>query len=479
MFKKLVVMTCVGLSMLAYGQKETLTIESAVMNQYRKYYPEHIMGFSWIPNSDNFSYLGAYTSLLEGSGKKANSVDTIAKIAEVNAAVNGKLRWFSGFDWISGNEFMVVEQGKKFYSYNVDTDAGKLFAELKDGSANAKVHTATQTVAYTVDNNVFINKGNKNIQVTQHTDPNIVAGQAFARSEFGITEGLFWSEDGNYLAFYQKDESEVHDYPMLDNSTYPGELKSIKYPMAGQKSEKPSVGIYNVAKGSVVYITPRGEEDAYLTNVTFTPDEKFFLIAEVNRGQNEMNLNKYTVEGEFVATLITEKSETWTEPEHPAYFPKEGSNNFIWISEQDGYNNLYYYTIDGELIQKLTSNKFVTKDIISSTSKEVYYYATGDNGMNTMVYKVDYSGNQSLVTEVEGTHSVAVSPSGKYIFDQYSNHTTPNVAQMITSKGKVSNMLTAKNPYENVTMGTAEISTIKSADGTTDLYQRLIKPSNF
>lgn len=222
MFKKLVLMTCVGLCMLSFGQKETLTLESAVMNQYRKYYPEHIVGFSWIPNSDNFSYLGMYTSLLEGSAKKPGKVDTLAKISEVNQAVNGKLRWFSGFEWISGNEFMVVEGGKKFYSYNVDTDKGNLFAAIDEKGANAKVNTASKTVAFTVDNNVYINKGNKNIQVTNHTDANIVAGQAFARSEFGITEGLFWSEAGNYLAFYQKDESEVHDYPMLDNSTYPG-----------------------------------------------------------------------------------------------------------------------------------------------------------------------------------------------------------------------------------------------------------------
>lgn len=249
--------------------------------------------------------------------------------------------------------------------------------------------------------------------------------------------------------------------------------------MAGQKSEKPTIGIYNVATGKIAYISPRGEADAYLTNVCFTPDEQFVLVAEVNRDQNVMNLNKYKVTGEFVATLITEKSETWTEPEHPAFFPVAGSNNFIWISERDGYNNLYYYTIDGELIEQLTSNKFVTKDIITSAGNAVYFYATGENGMNTLVYKVDMSGNQSLVTEVEGTHTVAVSASGKYVFDQYSNHTTPNVAQMLTSKGKATNMLTAKNPYENVTMGTAEISTIKSADGTTDLYQRLIKPSNF
>jgi dipeptidyl-peptidase-4 len=37
----------------------------------------------------------------------------------------------------------------------------------------------------------------------------------------------------------------------------------------------------------------------------------------------------------------------------------------------------------------------------------------------------------------------------------------------------------SKNKYDGYVMGSAEIKTIKAADGTTDLYTRLIKPSNF
>ncbi len=81
--------------------------------------------------------------------------------------------------------------------------------------------------------------------ITKNTDKNIVSGQSIARNEFGIEKGLFWSDKGNFLAFYQKDETEVADYPLLDVTTTPGSLISIKYPMAGQKSEKPRVGIYN------------------------------------------------------------------------------------------------------------------------------------------------------------------------------------------------------------------------------------------
>src|SRR5690606_1530138 len=150
-------------------------------------------------------------------------------------------------------------------------------------------------------------------------------------SEFGITGGLFWSTDGQKLAFYQKDETDVHDYPLLDITQTPGALKPIKYPMAGQKSERPRVGIYDVPTMKTVFISPRGANDDYLTNLTFTPDGKYVIIAEVNRDQNHMWFNVYDAStGAFVKTLLEEQSDKWVEPEHPAFFPMENSNNFIW-----------------------------------------------------------------------------------------------------------------------------------------------------
>ena len=70
-----------------------------------------------------------------------------------------------------------------------------------------------------------------------------------------------------------------------------------------------------------------------------------------------MNLNVYDANsGVFVRTILNEKSDKWVEPEHAAFFPNTKSNNFIWISEKDGFNNLYYYSIGGKLIKQLTTN---------------------------------------------------------------------------------------------------------------------------
>jgi len=88
---------------------------------------------------------------------------------------------------------------------------------------------------------------------------------------------------------------------------------SIKYPMAGQSSEEPKIGIYSLKNNKTVYINPRGNKDDYFTNLCFTPDEKYILVAEVNRDQNHMHLNVYDsktgliTEGEFKGQKSTAK----------------------------------------------------------------------------------------------------------------------------------------------------------------------------
>ena len=252
--------------------------------------------------------------------------------------------------------------------------------------------------------------------------------------------------------------------------------------MIGQKSEKPRVGIYNLSTKKTVFITPRGNQDDYLTNLSWTPDEKYVVIAELNRGQNDMSLNVYDAQtGIFMRTILNEKSNRWVEPEHAAFFPNKKSNNFVWISEKDGFNNLYYYSIEGKLIKQLTKNKFITRTILGSnpTGTEIYFMATGENPTNMLGYKVDLKGKQTLITKDQGIHTVVASTDGNWFFDEYSNHTTPSKSILYDNKLKGKTLLESTNKYADYQMGTSEIKTIKSADGTTDLYTRLIKPSNF
>lgn len=487
---KIIFFLFLSISVFSFGQKE-LTLSDAVLEQYRKFYPERVTFFKWIPGKTEYTYLKGYTTLVKSSVNAKADEDWMT-IAEVNQLAGTDFQWFSGFEWINSDEFLIHD-GQLFVKVNPTLKTTSIVNGVNGGSENTLISNTSFNVAYTYENNVFIElKPSEPISlggpaadgistyVTNIKDKNIVSGQAIARSEFGISGGLFWSPDGNKLAFYQKDETDVHDYPLLDINETPGKLNSIKYPMAGQKSEKPKVGIYNTVTKNLVYVSPKGASDDYLTNLTFTPDNKYVVIAEVNRDQNHYWLNVYDVNtGAFVRTLLEETNDKWVEPEHPAFFPDEKSNNFVWISEKDGFNNLYYYDFNGKLISQLTANKFVVKDILTAKNGKIYFSATGENPLNTLIYSVDLKGKQTLLTKTEGTHEFEISSNGAVFYDGYSNHSTPFEANIYTSSGKLAkHLLTASNPLADYKIGTTEIGSITAKDGT-KLYTRLIKPSNF
>ncbi|MEO0038508.1 MAG: hypothetical protein RIQ59_1719 [Bacteroidota bacterium] len=481
MYKKIIIAFSLIAALTTQAQLKTFTLDEAVMQQARAFRADKLVGFQWIPNTSNYVY---YT---EGNSKmmQASATDSKAKelvtLAEINSALGTKLKSFAGLEWIDASSFLISENGK-YYIYSLTTKTGRNIQATNDSEENQTFDTAKNNLAFTVDNNLFFyNKNKEKVTVTNESNKSIVSGQFISRSEFGITNGIFWSPKSSYLAFYQKDQSEVADYPLLDVTETPGKLVNIKYPMIGQKSEKPRVGIYNLATGKTVFIAPKsGNVNDYLTNLSWSPDEKYVLIAELNREQNDMSLNVYDANsGNFVRTILNEKNNAWVEPEHEAFFPNANSNNFVWFSEKDGFQNLYYYTIEGKLIQQLTSNKFEAKEIIGSNGNEIYFKATGANATNTLVYKVTLKGKQTLITKDEGVHNVIVSSDGKWFFDEFSNHSTPSKSLLYDAKLKANTLLVSKNKYDGYQIGTSEIKTIKSADGTTDLYTRLIKPSNF
>ena len=483
MNKKIILFFSLFLALSTQAQLKKITLDEAVLQQARAFRADKLSGFQWIPNTNNYLYyMDANSKMMQATTTDAKAKELVT-LAEINAGLGTKLKSFAGLEWIDAATFLISENGK-YYTYSLATKSGKSIQETSETAENQTFDAAKNNLAFTEDNNLFFyNKNKEKIAITSETNKGIVSGQSISRNEFGINNGIFWSPKSSYLAFYQKDQSEVADYPLLDINETPGKLVSIKYPMIGQKSEKPRVGIYNLATGKTVFISPKsGNVNDYLTNLSWSPDEKYVLIAELNREQNDMSLNVYEANsGNFVRTILNEKNNAWVEPEHDAFFPNSTSNNFVWFSEKDGFQNMYYYSIDGKLIQQITANKFPVREIIGAnpTGTEIYFKATGANPTNMLVYKVTLKGKKTLITKDEGVHVVSISSDGKWFFDEFSNHSTPSKSLLYDAKLNATTLLVSKNKYDGYQIGTSEIKTIKAADGTTDLYTRLIKPSNF
>lgn len=459
------------------SQKE-LTLADAVMEQYRKFRPDNVYNFQWIPGSQDYSYIEGFTTLIIYDSKKKQKTEI--KIDDLNRQLNASLRWFSNFSWRNATEFSLND-GQNFYSYDYIKKTGATILALPKNIAaeNEVFQDRIRALAYTKENNLFIFQNNNEIAVTSFTDKNIVSGQAIARSEFGIKNGIFWSPNGAFLAFYQKDETDVSSYPLLDITETPGVTNFIKYPMAGQASEKPKVGIYNLSTKSTVYIEPLGEKHDYLTNLSWSSDEKHILIAEVKRNQKEMNLQLYDASGNFIRTLFTEKNERYVEPEHAPYFIND--RQFVWMSEKTGNTNLYLCDLSGS-VDQLTFNNWEALSVqgISRNGRIIYFMGTGDSPLDTKLFQVEIrTKRQTELTKEPGTHEAQVSPNDMLVFHQFSSSTVPNLAKIMDSRGRtLATLVKAEEKLAAFQLGSNTIGKLTAQDGS-DLYTRLIKPSHF
>ena len=275
----------------------------------------------------------------------------------------------------------------------------------------------------------------------------------------------------------------VTQYPLVDIEPRIAELKNMRYPMAGMTSHNVTVGIFSMETGKTIYLKTGEPKEQYLTNVSWSPDDKFVYIAVLNRGQNDMKFNQYNAEtGEFVKTLFEEKNDKYVEPLHPAVFLTKKPNQFIWQSQADGYNHLYLYDSNGKLLKQLTKGNWIVTDFLGFNDSETvaFYISTEKSPIERHVYAVNIeTGKNICLTTEPGYHSAQINTSGKYLIDNFSSKNVENTYNLIDANGKkIKELLSSPNTLKEIAMPEVELFTIKSADGKTDLFGRIIKPLN-
>jgi dipeptidyl-peptidase-4 len=384
-----------------------------------------------------------------------------------------------------GNPLIQVVMTNGTGLFDTEKMAMEAFFSFPDNSGNHILSPDNHHLAYTIGNNLFIrNQDGEERAVTREENPGIVCGQAVHRNEFGIDGGIFWSPDGKKLAFYRMDETMVTDYPLVDISKRAAEAKPIKYPMAGMKSHHVTIGIHDTTTGETIYLKTGTPDEHYLTNIAWNPDASSIYVAELNRAQNHMKLNRYhAASGDFDRTLFEEINPWYVEPEHPVLFTDSKGDQFIWQSRRDGFSHLYLYDLSGKLNRQLTRGDWEVTDIIGIDKKgeNLYFVSTDPTPMERHLYSVELkNGKITHLSTQPGIHSGAISHSGRYLTDRFSAHDNPGKLHLIdTRKGKSTLLAAADNPYEGIEMPSVESGTIKAADGSTDLYYRLVKPAGF
>ena len=484
--KNIIVITLallLGINSLSIAQDKQLTFEDAIYFN-SDILPSRLSNISWKTDNQHFTY-NKNNTLIRMDISKNLKADTVLRLDDLNAILVNldslELKRMPSINWVD----------KRIISFYYDSMFLKVDLNNKETvilnawnkQARNKEFSVNNDVAYTIDNNLYISRNGVIDTITNDSIKDVVNGQTVHRSEFGISDGIFWSPKGHKLAFYKKDESMVGDYPLVDITAREAEINSIKYPMAGMTNEEVKLGVYNLKTKETVLLQTGDSIDQYLTNVCWGPEEEFIYVSILNRGQNHLWMNKYNAaDGSFVATLFEEQATTWVEPELPMQFLKNRKDQFIWFSERDGWMHMYIYNTKGQIVKQLTQGEWSVLKLIgfNETGSDILFVGTKESPIQKHIYSVNIKkGKVKKLSDDHGSHNAIFSPNKQYFIDSYSSTDVAKVYELRSSNGRlIKEFLRDENPLKDYSIGEITVGTLENEDGT-ELYYRLIKPADF
>lgn len=498
---------CVAVMTVSAQEKKAFTLEDVIPggSNYANLTPQNLPGLKWWGDVCMNAEVEAVKSIQPVTGKE-QVVFTLEEVNEVlEAARVGKLRHLYNVTFPYADKQVLASTSTHRVLVDWEKKVLVWSQPIAPHAANQDWNKDSRSLAYTIDNNLFVTTADGQTHQVTDEPKGIVCGQSVHRQEFGIYKGTFWSPKGNLLAFYRMDETMVTDYPQVNTSARVAALEADKYPMAGMTSHQVKVGVYNPATRQTVYLEAGDPIDRYFTNVSWTPDEAHLYVIELNRDQNHAQLVRYNATtGAKEAMLYEEKHPKYVEPQHTLVFLPWDDSKFIYQSQRDGYNHLYLFDtkanvpaarwqqsaasessfIEHVQVTPLTSGNWLVQQIVGfcPSRKELLMGSTEVSPLQTSIYRLNLNTlKRTRIGEEDGTHRVQLSASGRYLIDNHTSFSVPRIISLLPTDGKKGRVIfTAADPLkEQYNLPEITLGTIKAADGVTDLYYRLIKPVNF
>lgn len=479
---------------------QTIQLEDIVNGKYRE---KQIRGIR--PMSDGETYLQ-----ISQDGKKImrcsfKNGGTVQTLFDIDKARGPKLGSFSGYIMSPDEANILIETNRKpiyrrsytadYYIYNIRNNT--LVELSKNGPQECPKFSPDGTmIAFVRDNNIFLVKllfNNSESQITKDGERNkIINGKPdwVYEEEFQFNCAYDFSSDSKMLAWIRFDETDVKtfsfpcyqgDMPKLtENALYPGAY-TYKYPKAGEQNSKVSVLSYDIKSRVTRTMQLPLDKDGYITRIQFTGDADKLAVITQNRHQNRLDIYMANVRSTICQLAVRDQAEKYIETNVYDNLDFSG-DRFVLMSERDGYNHLYLYTLNGTLVRQLTKGKFVVSDYYGTDGKYFYYAANDGNPLEKYIYKVDMNGKSVRITENKGWNSATFSKGCRYFVNVFSDINTPSVTSLYTSAGKQLKVLEdnaeLKSMYSSLGRGSQEFFTFTTSEGIS-LNGWMVKPADF
>ncbi len=333
-------------------------------------------------------------------------------------------------------------------------------------------------------------------QDTTQTD-----GYVPIKGDLRVRPGVEWSPDSKSFAILRTDSRSVKELYLVNVLAEPRPvLLHYKYSMPGEENvPQQELWTYRRGEKAVKQLFVGKWKDQRLMDLHWPVNGDKVRLVRRDRPQRNLDFVEIDVASGNVKTLLTDAIEDAALEPQPIRYLKKGGD-FLWWSQKTGWGQLYVYDFNGGAAPKypLTTGLWNVSGVvkIDSTTGAVWVAGQGrepgEQLYQTHLYRMTSTGtgftlldpgnaHHALTLGENGTPSI-VSPSGRYVYDNYSRMDLAPVSVVrdgVTGKQilKLEEMDLSK--LKELGFKLAETFSVKAADGVTDLYGNLWKPVDF
>lgn len=483
-------------------QAQKVTLQDVANGTYRA---QSIQGLKPMLDGEHYTQISKdHKRIVKYSFKTGKEVATIFDVA---TARNHKLKSFDDYIMSPDESLILIQTETKpiyrrsftavYYIYNVRNRT--LEPLSNNGPQQVPLFSPdSHQIAFVRNNNIYLIKllfGNSESQVTKDGEYNKVLNGIpdwVYEEEFSYNRAFDFSADSKMIAYVRFDESQVpmYSFPWYKGmapektkyTTYPGSY-DYKYPKAGVVNSKVSVHSFDIKSRVTRKMELPVDSDGYVPRIKFTDDPEKLAIMTLNRHQNRFDLYMANPRSAICKVAIRDEAEQYIKEQAYSditFYPE----HIVMMSERDGYNHLYLYTIGGNLVKQITKGEFEVKDFLGWDQKANVFYYTSNEGspLRTAVYKIDGKGKKTKLSTRTGTNNALFSKNLNYYINTYSSAQTPTLITLNNNKGQ--EMVTLldnkelKSKTAQLNMPTKEFFSFKTSEGV-ELNGWMMKPANF
>ncbi len=345
-------------------------------------------------------------------------------------------------------------------------------------------------IAYAKENNLFVydlatkqstpvtTDGKKNSIINGITD-------WVYEEEFAFVKAFDWSADSKKLAYIRFDESEVPEFSMsiFQKELYPT-VETFKYPKAGEKNSAVSLHIYDVNAATVKTVNLGNYNDFYIARMKWTNDANVLSAQVLNRHQDNLDLLFIDGNSGAAKVVLNEKDKAYVDVTDNLTFLK--NNSFIWTSEKDGFNHIYWYDKNGKLKNQVTKGKWEVTSYYGFDEKTntIFYQSVENGSVNRAIYSINLNGkNKLLLSKNTGTNAATFSPNFEFYINTFSTANQPTTYTLNAVKtGKqlqvIEDNQALASKLKDFNLPSKEFFVLKTEKGN-ELNAWIIKPKDF